>query len=102
VLVNPVTSSRSPEALTYSFVFIHPLHPITADDPVRFRNSVGGLTLLAQKYTFSCLPSARIIPRPYTALHKGYDSIFGPPPQQSERFEADAVYSRGFLHRLSE
>jgi hypothetical protein len=51
-----------------------------ANNPVCFCNSVGGFTLLAQKYTFSYLLSAGVVSHPNAALHKRYDSIFSPPP----------------------
>jgi hypothetical protein len=50
-----------------------------ADNPVCFYNSVGGFTLLTQKYTFSCLLSVGVVSHPDTALYKRYDSIFSPP-----------------------
>jgi len=47
------------------------------DDLVCFGNSVSWLALLAQKYTFGCLLSARVVSHLDTALDKRYDSIFG-------------------------
>jgi hypothetical protein len=49
------------------------------DDPVCFGNSVSWLALLAQKYTFGRLLSARVVSYLDAALDKRYDSIFGPP-----------------------
>jgi hypothetical protein len=73
-----------------------------ADDAVSLYRSIGRLTLLTQQYAFGCLPGARVVSRPYAALHKRYYSIFRPSPQQSERSEAGTVYTRGFLNKLSE
>ena len=84
--------------------FLHDL-PETAqkaNDPVGLCSSVGGLTLLAQQYALSCLLSARVVTFYYAAPYKRDYPIFSPLLQQPERFEADAVYSRGFVDSLSE
>ena len=71
-----------------------------ADHSVCFCYGIRGFVMFPYYIPFGFLPGAGVVARPDATLYKCYDPLFRSSPQQSERFESDAVCTSGFPSRL--
>ena len=71
-----------------------------ANNTISLYYSIGRLALFTQQYAFSYLLGIRVVSSPYITLYQQYDSIIYLLLQNSKRFKANTIYTKGFLNRL--